>query len=217
MCVLVQGVKDLADQQHETQPTLILASASARRKQLLLASGIPFSIYVADIHEQPQEQETPRAYVQRNAREKALKIAQMQPKSFVLSADTIVVTMAGELLEKPRDAQHATHMLSLLSDRTHLVFTAYSLFQDSRELCTHIVETSVKFRKLSQAEVQSYIATGEPFDKAGGYGIQGPAMGFVESIEGSYTNVMGLPLSHVLVDLETHIGLKPFTQAPILI
>lgn len=199
-----------------TQPQLILASASARRKQLLLASGIPFSICVADIHEQPQEHETPRVYVQRNAREKALKVASLHSAKVILSADTVVVTKSGELLEKPLNAEHAVRMLNLLSNNIHFVFTAYSLFQGVRELCTRLIETTVHFRKLSAYEIECYIATGEPFDKAGGYGIQGPATGFVERIEGSYTNVMGLPLSHVLTDLEAHTGIKSFTQAPIL-
>lgn len=200
---------------HQTK--LVLASASPRRKQLLNTSGIPFLVLISDIEEKPKEGESAKDYVRRNAQEKALAVSsRLTQDEFVLSADTIVVTEEGHILEKPLDNAHAAEMLHQLSGRFHLVYTAYSLFQNKKEFTTKVIETKVFFRKLSTDEISSYIATGEPFDKAGSYGIQGAAMSFVERIEGSYTNVMGLPLSHVIVDLETLAGIKPFAQAPLL-
>lgn len=192
---------------------IILASASPRRKQMLLASGIPFTIVTANIDEIPKEGERGDEYVQRNAREKALTVNQhFFNGEIILSADTIVVTKDDKILEKPADPDQAKNMLQMLSGNTHFVLSGYSLYQNNNELITRVVETFVTFRNISNREIEAYIKTGEPFDKAGSYGIQGRAMGFIESIKGSYTNVMGLPLSQVLLDLEKFSGIETFTS-----
>ena len=192
---------------------IILASASPRRKQMLLASGIPFTVVVSNIDEKPKENEGGHDYVQRNAREKAIAVNKMfSNEEIILSADTIVVTKDDKILEKPADHDHAKSMLQMLSGNTHLVLSGYSLFQSNNELITRVIETFVTFRNISNREIDAYIKTGEPFDKSGGYGIQGRAMGFIESVQGSYTNVMGLPLSQVLLDLENFSDIKTFTS-----
>jgi septum formation protein len=192
---------------------IILASASPRRKQMLLASGIPFAIVVANIDEKPMENEGGHDYVQRNAKEKAIAVSKnFSNGEIILSADTIVVTKDDKILEKPINHENAKHMLQMLSGNTHLVLSGYSLFQGNIEIITRVIETFVTFRKLSNREIESYIKTGEPFDKSGGYGIQGHAMGFIESVKGSYTNVMGLPLSQVILDLEYYSGIETFTE-----
>ena len=181
---------------------IILASASPRRKQLLESCGFNLSVMVSNIDETPRENESAKDYVLRNAKEKGIAISSKVTSSeLVISADTIVVTKEGAILEKPLDASHAKKMLRELSQNTHIVYTAYAITQNKCELISRIIETKVTFRTLSDNEIDSYIASGEPFDKAGSYGIQGAAMSFVEHIEGSYTNVMGLPLSHVMNDL----------------
>ncbi|WP_186644727.1 Maf family protein [Fluviispira vulneris] len=192
---------------------LILASASPRRKEMLRASGIPFYIVIADIEEKPLENEGGHDYVKRNAREKALAVSEKTLSAdFILSADTIVVTHEDKILEKPQNKEHAKKMLEALSGSTHLVLSGYSLFQNKKEIVSRVIETFVTFRNLSAREIDAYIKTGEPFDKAGAYGIQGRAMGFIEKIEGSYTNVMGLPLSQVLLDLKDFAGIETYTQ-----
>ncbi len=181
---------------------IILASASPRRKFLLESVGYTFSVMVSYIEEKPKINESAKNYVLRNAQEKGLAIsAKTTNQEIVISADTIVVTKEGAILEKPVDVEHATKMLNELSNNTHLVYTAYAITQNKSVLTAKIIETKVTFRKLLAKEIAAYIASGEPFDKAGSYGIQGAAMSFVEHIEGSYTNVMGLPMSHLVEDL----------------
>ena len=195
---------------------LILASASPRRKELLASAGLTCEIHVADIHEQPQPNETPLAYVLRNASEKAVFVAQSKAfqtgEALILAADTVVVSAENKILEKPLDAQHARQMLQLLSDKIHSVLTGYAIVDGTtgQVLKCEAVETFVRFRALSQVDVDAYVATGEPFDKAGSYGIQGQAAHFVKSVEGSYTNVVGLPLAEVVVAVK---GLMNAEQA----
>lgn len=191
---------------------IVLASSSPRRKQMLTASGISFKISAANIIENPHENETGHQYVKRNSQEKAIAVNKLFSNGeIILSADTIVVTKTDKILEKPINAEHAKSMLQMLSGNTHLVLSGYSFYQNNIEIINRIVETSVTFRKISTREIEAYIKTGEPFDKSGSYGIQGRAMGFIESIKGSYTNVMGLPLSQVLLDLEEFFGIETFT------
>lgn len=191
--------------------TLILASASPRRKELLTLSGIPFSVVVSNIDEIPKENEKGHAYVKRNAWEKGMSVCKnFNNSEFILSADTIVVTKDDRILEKPLNFLHAEEMLKMLSNNTHLVLTGYTLFQDKKELVSRIVETFVTFRDLSLSEIHAYINTQEPFDKAGGYGIQGRGTGFVTRVEGSYTNVMGLPLAEVLIDLKKFAHIEAY-------
>lgn len=192
---------------------IILASSSPRRKEMFQASGIPFEINVANIDEKPKINEGGHEYVQRNAKEKGLAICKKYNQDeFILSADTIVVTKEDKILEKPLNENQAREMLQNLSGNTHLVLSSYCIFQNNKELISRIVETFVTFRVLSENEINSYIKTKEPFDKSGAYGIQGKAMGFIHSINGSYTNVMGLPLSEVLMDLKYFAGVESFSS-----
>ena len=186
---------------------IVLASASPRRRELLKAAGFEHEVIVANIEEKRRQGERPEDYVQRNAKEKALAVCNTQPvavaKAVVLAADTIVVAFDNEVLEKPADATEARRMLGKLSGKTHRVLTGYALCNGTtgEVLDCSIVQTQVLFRALFSDETEGYIASGEPFDKAGSYGIQGRALTFVESIEGSYTNVVGLPMSHVVLSL----------------
>ncbi len=178
---------------------LILASASPRRRQLLADAGVSFVVETSPVVEAIGHGESPEAYVRRLAREKAAGVARSHPEDWVLAADTEVV-LDGRVLGKPRDSGEAVAMLASLSGRCHGVMTAFALLGPSgtREgLC----RTEVCFRALSGAEIRRYVATGEPMDKAGAYGIQGGAAHMVESIRGSYTNVVGLPMAETLAVL----------------
>lgn len=180
----------------QTMPTtkrLVLASASPRRSELLRAAGIEFTVRVANIDETVLANESPHEYVLRLAREKAQAVA--QGDECVLGADTTVV-VNGEIIAKPIDAEDARRMLQLLSGRWHEVLTGVSLVS-SEQIFSEVAVTRVKFAEMSDAEIDWYIATDEPMDKAGAYGIQGHASRFVESIEGSYSNVVGLPVQMV--------------------
>lgn len=176
-------------------PDLILASASPRRKELLLQLGVCFQVLTADIDETPLQGENPEQYVQRLAREKAQAIlhsAQCPPHIAVLGADTIVVCDR-QLLGKPRDAEQAAAMLSQLSARTHRVLTAVCLCNE-QALEIRMSDTEVTFRTLGSQDIDSYIRSGEPFGKAGAYAVQGLGAAFVSCISGSYSGVVGLPL-----------------------
>lgn len=172
---------------------MILASASPRRSELLRAAGIEFTVRVADIDESVLPGESPGEYVLRLSREKARKVA--QAGEWVLGADTTVVVQ-DEIVAKPVDAEDARRMLRRLSGRWHEVLTGVSLIGDG-QVISQLAVTHVKFSALSQEEIDWYVASGEPMDKAGAYGIQGYASRFVESIEGSYSNVVGLPVQMV--------------------
>jgi len=174
---------------------LILASSSPRRRELLTEAGIAFTVESIPIDESHRPVESPTAFTQRLAREKAEAVFAHHPQATVLGADTIVVCDA-EILGKPVDAQDATRMLRLLSNREHQVITGVAIItpQGTR---TQADTTTVTMRKISEEEIQSYIATGEPMDKAGAYAIQGGAAPFITSIEGDYTNVVGLPIALV--------------------
>jgi septum formation protein len=173
---------------------IVLASKSPRRAELLAAGGFEFSIRVADIDESPLPGEDPRDHVIRLAAGKAAAVPAHGGET-VLAADTIVV-LDGEIMGKPRDGADAVRMLSALSGRPHEVTTGVCIRRgdDSRAAaCT----TAVWFAELSPAEIEWYVASGEPMDKAGAYGIQGLASRFVTRIEGSYSNVVGLPVEWV--------------------
>jgi septum formation protein len=177
-------------------PTLTLASASPRRRQLLEMLHLPLRVVPSDVQEIPLPRETPAAYSRRLARDKARAV----PGQLVLGADTIVV-LDGEILEKPSDADHAVAMLQRLQGRAHTVITSICLIAEGREL-EAADETVVVFREADEAYLRAYVATGEPMDKAGSYGIQGWGAALVERIEGDYFSVMGLPLRLVLRLLE---------------
>lgn len=170
---------------------LILASQSPRRKELLGLFHIPFEICVADIDETMDPGEDPAAEVARVSCAKA-KAIEREPDDVVIAADTIVV-LEGRVLGKPGDEAHAVRMLSDLSGRDHQVMTGVTVLRG--ETClTHTEITDIHFRQLSPREIQRYVATGEPMDKAGAYGIQGGAALFAERMHGDYYNVMGLPV-----------------------
>ena len=170
---------------------LILASQSPRRKQLLALFHIPFSVCAADIDETMDPDKDPSREVARVSLRKALAIPR-SPEDVVIAADTIVVCQ-GEVLGKPEDQDDARRMLTLLSGRDHQVMTGLSVVRGNEKIvCTEV--TDIHFRSLSEKEIQNYIATGEPMDKAGAYGIQGGAALFAERMSGDYYNVMGLPV-----------------------
>jgi septum formation protein len=176
-----------------TDKQLVLASASPRRAELLCVAGIRFTVRVADIDETILADESPEEYVLRLGREKAQAV--VQSGEWVLGADTTVV-VNGEIVAKPVDADDARRMLRLLSGQWHEVLTGVSLIGGG-QVFSEVAVTRVKFAELTDAEIDWYVATGEPMDKAGAYGIQGYASRFVESIEGSYSNVVGLPVQMV--------------------
>lgn len=176
-------------------PDLYLASQSPRRRELLAQIGVKHAVVRASVPEHPAPGEPALDYVQRLAREKAIAgFAELQrlPAVPVLGADTLGV-IDGEILEKPRDADHARAILLRLSGRTHEVITAVALY-DGHRLGHRISVTNVSFRELSEREIAAYWETGEPHDKAGGYGIQGLGAVFVKAIQGSYSCVVGLPI-----------------------
>lgn len=183
--------------------SLILASASPRRKELLASIGIPFVVEPSEIDELLQDGESPEVHVQRLADEKASDVAKKYPGSWILGADTIVV-IDDRILGKPADVSEAVRMLSTLSGRTHVVFTGYAilntLFPESRIIA--YAKSEVFIRSLSQEEIIGYVRTGEPMDKAGAYAIQGVGSAIVEKVNGSYTNVVGLPLCEVARDFK---------------
>ncbi|MFZ5471323.1 MAG: Maf family protein [Myxococcota bacterium] len=174
---------------------LVLASASPRRRELLAGLGLSFEVAVAGVEETPRPGESPPAYVERVATEKARAVARGDALAWVLAADTEVV-VDGDILGKPRDAADAAAMLRRLSGRAHTVYSAIAL-AGARE-STRVVATTVTFRPLSEAEVTWYVASGEPMDKAGAYAVQGKGGVLVRSVEGSVSNVIGLPLAETV-------------------
>lgn len=184
---------------------LILASASPRRRELLTEAGIPFDVFPADVDETPLPGEAPLIYASRVACDKATVIAKQYPGRWVLGADTVVV-VDNQILGKPCSPEEACGMLRLLSDRQHEVMTAVALVHwvsqtSGLELDEFSVTSEVVFRALTEGEICDYVSTGEPMDKAGAYAIQGGAAAFVERYEGSWSNIVGLPLEEVLAHL----------------
>jgi septum formation protein len=182
---------------------VILASGSPRRRQLLAGAGIEFDVIESMVPEQHMAGEPARNYALRMARNKAIAVSSRFPEAIVIGADTIVVCDT-QILEKPTDVADARRMLAMLSARTHTVVTAFALARDGKILESSPVESNVTFRKLSDDEIEDYIATDEPFDKAGAYGIQGVGGGFISHVEGSRDNVMGLPTERVVAALARH-------------
>lgn len=174
------------------KPVLCLASASPRRRELLAQIGVPHTLATADIDESPRAGESPRDYVQRMAREKAEIVWHKQSDLPVLAADTTVVLDA-VVYGKPSDREAGIAMLMRFSGRTHEVLTAVALAQE-RSVELRVSASAVTFRAISHEEASAYWESGEPRDKAGGYAIQGLGAVFIESVAGSYSGVMGLPL-----------------------
>jgi septum formation protein len=175
---------------------VVLASGSPRRRQLLELIGIEHEVSPSNIDETMRPRETPRRHAQRLAREKASAVAKRNPDAVTIAADTIVV-IDGKVLGKPADFEDARRMLSMLSGREHTVITAVAVARGGK-LRSSIEEVRVRFRKLRGDEIDAYIATGEPMDKAGAYGIQGYGATIVERVDGDYFAVMGLPLARLV-------------------
>ena len=183
-------------QRHE----IILASGSPRRKELLTQAGLTFRVLTADVDETPTVTE-PAAVVEELSMRKAEAVRKMRPseaEAIVVAADTIVA-LDGEILGKPKDEDDAVRMLRGLSGRTHEVYTGVTVLQvPGTERVTFSNCTRVTFYRLSEEDIRDYVASGEPMDKAGSYGIQGLGVRFVERIKGDYNNVVGFPLAHFL-------------------
>jgi septum formation protein len=173
---------------------LVLASQSPRRREILERAGIPAIVRVSGVPELRLPKEGPRHYVRRLSRAKAAAVPRRSGE-IVLAADTVVV-IDDHLLEKPADNEDARRMLTRLSGREHLVITGICILYDDGVI-EDSAETSVSFLRLSASEIEAYVATGEPMDKAGAYAIQGLASKFIRRIEGCYFNVVGLPISVV--------------------
>jgi septum formation protein len=177
---------------------LVLASESPRRIQLLRSLGLTFNVIPSCIEEGDGPEREPRALVEHRAQEKATAISHRYPESWVLSADTIVV-LRHTIFGKPANAEQAVFILQQLSGQEHLVFSGFCLMRgDPTFRRVGCVRTEVRFKQLSEAEIHAYVKTGEPLDKAGAYAIQGMGAFLVESLQGSYTNVVGLPLCETL-------------------
>jgi septum formation protein len=185
------------------RPVLILGSASPRRRQLLVQAGVDFEIIESGVDERRDEGESGRDFALRMGCEKALAVSARRPEAIVLGADP-VVELDGEIFGKPQNPDDARRMLRILSGRIHQVFTGFALARAGRIVERAAIVSAVRFRTLSNAEIERYIATSEPYDKAGGYAIQGDASNFVAAIEGSSANVMGLPIDEVLEALRRY-------------
>jgi septum formation protein len=188
-----------------TTAPVILASSSPRRRELLTLIGISHTVHPADIDESVLPGEEPRAHAERLAREKASVIAAREPNAIVVAADTIVV-VDGDILGKPGDDAAAAGMLRRLAGRSHVVFTAVAVAR-AGQVASGVEVVDVEFRALTDDEIQRYVATREPMDKAGAYGIQGYGATIVERIDGDYFAVMGLALGR-LVRLMATLGVE---------
>jgi septum formation protein len=197
---------------HDNNTHLVLASGSPRRKDLLAGLKLRFEVVPSEIDESLMNGEQPADHVRRLALEKASEVAVRFPDKWTLGADTIVV-INGEILGKPADEDEARRMLSKLAGRTHEVHTGYALVLNGHPELRRIrsVLSRVYIRELSPTEIADYVRTGEPMDKAGAYAIQGIGSGIVERIQGSYTNVVGLPLCEVAKDLQ-ELGIYDFLK-----
>jgi septum formation protein len=185
---------------------LVLASSSPRRRELIGSLGLPFDVIKPDIDETQHLGESPLHYVQRLSREKALAVADMvDTPTLILAADTVVI-LDSEILGKPTDANEARFILGRLKGREHEVCTAFTVLDtQSNRATTQPVITTVTMRDYSEAEIEAYIATGDCYDKAGGYAIQHPQFQPVQSIDGDYNNVVGLPLDAVRDVLKEYV------------
>jgi septum formation protein len=193
---------------------IILASTSPRRIELMKQVGLVCEVIAPNADETPRRGEKPAALVARLAREKAASVAStIEGNSIIVAADTIVVDPSGrKILGKPTSVADARKMLSMLAGRKHTVLTGYCISETGENAYqkVRVVKSTVVMRKLSRAQIEAYVATGEPMDKAGSYAAQGLGMALIEKINGSYANVVGLPVSQLWMDLETHFGMKAF-------
>ena len=195
-------------------PAIILASSSPRRREFLKQLGLSFKIVPPRIDEQPEKREEPGHFAWRLAVDKALDVAaRVGPRPIVIAADTIVV-LGKTILGKPKDAADARRMLNMLSGREHEVITGVCVTQGKKKR-SFVTSTDVEFKKLTAQEIEFYIASGEPMDKAGAYAIQGIGSFLVRAISGSYTNVVGLPVAELLDVLEREFKVPLFGKKPV--
>jgi len=186
----------------------ILASASPRRRELLASIGLDFEIVPSHIPEVRAEGEAPEEYVARLSREKAAAIASNHHDRWIIAADTTVL-LGEQLLEKPADAADARRMLATIAGQTHIVYTGVTVMNAASEHHdTRVAESEVRMLPLDAREIAWYVETGEPMDKAGAYAVQGIGAMFIDSIHGSYTNVVGLPLA-LLFQMLRRAGIDP--------
>ncbi|MGZ7030945.1 MAG: Maf family protein [Thermoanaerobaculia bacterium] len=189
----------------------ILASASPRRRELLASIGVRFDVIPSNVPEVRQRGEAPEEYVARLSREKAETVARAHESRWVIAADTTVL-LGDELLEKPTDDADARRMLATIAGRTHIVYSGVTLQRLDRQYRdTRVSESEVRMLPLNERDIQWYVATGEPLDKAGAYAVQGIGAMFIDSIHGSYTNVVGLPLA-LLFQMLRKAGLDPLSS-----
>jgi septum formation protein len=196
----------------------VLASASPRRRGFLHQLGYPFEVVTPATEEKARPGESATEYVLRNAREKAQDVAgRAAAGAVVVAADTVVV-LRGRIMEKPRDAAEAHAMLRALSGQVHQVVTGFCVRGPGRNgaetVRTQAVSTDVEFKELADGEIEAYIRSGEPMDKAGAYAIQGRAAYMIRQVRGSYTNVVGLPLAELVEVLAGEFGVQPTFQGP---
>jgi septum formation protein len=193
----------------KTTARLILASASPRRRSLLQDLGLDFEVMESNVVEKPLLGETPQHFVLRAACDKAGAVSAGNTEAWVVGADTVVVC-GNKILGKPRDARQAAEMLQSLSGCSHIVHTGFCL-QNKKQgvIVSRVVTTEVFFSSFSGEITAAYVATGEPLDKAGAYGIQGCGGFLVEKINGSYSNVVGLPLAEIVEELQCHQVITP--------
>lgn len=197
-----------------TKKILILASASPRRRQLLALGGWTFNIVPADVDETPFPDERPGDYVVRLSEAKARAVGAASPAGIMVVAADTTVADGRIILGKPANAEEAFAMLQSLRNRTHKVFTGIAVYAvDTDQVLTDLGETDVPMRNYSDAEIETYIATGDPFDKAGGYAIQHPGFHPVDDLSGCYANVVGLPLCH-LTRLLKQFGVETDIDVP---
>lgn len=182
---------------------IILASASPRRRELLALAGVDFTVRVADVEEIIPENASPDEVVMSLARQKAQAVANERPDSIIIGSDT-VVALDGAILGKPKDEEDAFRMLKTLSGRSHTVYTGVAIIHGEK-INSFCEATEVVFNSLTDEEIRNYVATKEPMDKAGAYGIQGKGCVLVEKIVGDYFNVVGLPVSRVYRELKSFI------------
>lgn len=190
----------------------ILASSSPRRRELLSSIGLTFEVVPSHVPEVHEDGEAPEEYVARLSRDKASAIASQNRDRWVIAADTTVL-LGDELLEKPTDPNDAKRMLATIAGKTHVVYTGVTIEHAGREYRdTRVAESEVRMLPLSPDDIEWYVATGEPLDKAGAYAVQGIGAMFIDSIHGSYTNVVGLPLA-TLFQMLRRAGIDPLRIA----
>lgn len=190
---------------------LILASESPRRKELLRLTGLDFEVIPSGIEEMPQKGENPAEHVLELSKRKAGAVSSLRPDAWILGADTIVV-IDGEIMGKPAQTSEAKRMLRKLSGREHHVHTGFTIVRETVDIFLgDVVTSSVLFKDISEEEINWYVRTEEPYDKAGGYAVQGAGAIFIKEIRGSYTNVIGLPLCEA-VSLLKQVGAIEFSR-----